>query len=845
MHYTSIVSQKICVIVLLLVFWHYTGALYAQGQTISSTVTQQAKTERQLLEQLGPGYTARIPFVFERKKLLDIVTSIIVTYKKANIILPQKAADLDILNKQLVSYRPARGERVSLDEAWRLINMFLDLIGFSIVKKHSKLYSIVRTGTGILGESSVGREPLPLYINTKPSQLPLGDEHIRYIYYLKNIPVPPQAEAQNSPLTQLFNTLLSPSALKGPGNIPVIYEPKSNGFILTDKASNIASVMHIITELDETGIKEVIEVIPLFNNTAQQVAQVFDTIRKAAGGDIQHIPFIRQDVQSEQIAPFALETRIIANNRDNSLIIMGRENTVSRIREFIQDYLDTPAESGRSILHVYDLQHLDAPSFAKVLQDIVNTQQVASQATAQAQASQPYFQGVRVAAELPQPLVVDPRTQKVSIAEGLGIKEAPDLQQVSTGGNRLIIAATHRDWIQVKKLIEDLDKPQPQVILEMFLADLTIDLVGLLAGTNRIPTEFTTGTSPEYLASHITPVNNVIVIDPLTGIPPSPPNRPALAQDLLQIIGPGDPNTGAPASVATVVSQEPGSLLISFNDPQTPGIWALLQILNRVASDAILSFPFLTTLNNQKSTIELTEERRAAGEAVSTRSGFIIPQINVPARLKIVYTPHLSSDERLSLEIGIAIEQFLASTNLNRVTRYIRTNVNLASGQVLVLGGLTRTLKNEQETYTPLLGRIPIIGALFSRTRKQHTDANLALFVCPTIITPARKAQARAYTKSKTLDIYKQLTCNFETTDQDPITRLFFKRDISQNRLIREHTHSFISEQELDALCLLPAEIKAFEQRKQLLKIPEQRATELKKLLAKRTDIIAHQAVKK
>jgi len=670
---------------------------------------------------------------------------------------------------------------------------------------------------------------LPLYINTDPTKLPKSDERIRYIYYLKNLSVPQGQDIQSSPLTQLFTAFLSPTALKGQGNIPVIYEPKSNGFILVDKASTIASVMHIITELDATGIKEVVEVIRLINNSAQQVAQVFDTIRKAAGGDIQNIPFIRQDVRSEPIAPFALETRIIANAQDNSLIIMGRENTVLRIREFIQDYLDTPAESGKSILHVYDLQYLDAQAFAKVLQNLLATQ-AASQATAGPEFGA-VLQGVQVAAEIPHPLQIEPHTDPVSIAQGLGIQEAPQLDQVKVGGNRLIIAATQRDWHYVKKLIQDLDKPQPQVILEMFLADLTVDIVGLLAGTNRTPTEFISQEGPQYLASHITPVNSVITVTPLTGIPPTPPNPPALAQDLLQVIDPPNPTPTTPLSVGTIVSQEPGSLLISFNDPQTPGIWALLQILNRVGNASILSFPFLTTLNNQKSTIDITEERRAPGESVQTRSGFIIPQVNVPAQFKIVYTPRLSSDDRLSLEIGIGIAEFFPGISLNRFTRYVRTNVNLANGQVLVLGGLKRTVKSEAESLTPILGRIPILGAFFSSFRKQNVDSNITLFVCPTIITPARRAQSHAYTKDKTLSIYQDVTCNFEESDQDPITRLFFKKDISQNRLMRQHTKGFIAAHELDSVCLLPAELREFERQKQLLKNPQQRAAELKKLL--------------
>ncbi len=44
-----------------------------------------------------------------------------------------------------------------------------------------------------------------------------------------------------------------------------------------------------------------------------------------------------------------------------------------------------------------------------------------------------------------------------------------------SGGNRLIIAARNDDWKRIKHLLEQLDKPFPQVFIEVLIADVSID----------------------------------------------------------------------------------------------------------------------------------------------------------------------------------------------------------------------------------------------------------------------------------------------------------------------------------------------------------------------------------
>jgi len=68
------------------------------------------------------------------------------------------------------------------------------------------------------------------------------------------------------------------------------------------------------------------------------------------------------------------------------------------------------------------------------------------------------------------------------------------------------------------------------------------------------------------------------------------------------------------------------------------------------------------------------------------------------------------------------------------ITRQIQTEVELKSGETLVIGGLKRSNRNVSKNRVPILGSLPLIGALFSSTDVVEDDLSLFLFVTFDII---------------------------------------------------------------------------------------------------------------
>ena len=68
------------------------------------------------------------------------------------------------------------------------------------------------------------------------------------------------------------------------------------------------------------------------------------------------------------------------------------------------------------------------------------------------------------------------------------------------------------------------------------------------------------------------------------------------------------------------------------------------------------------------------------------------------------------------------------------ITRQIQTEVELKSGETLVIGGLKRSNRNISKNRVPILGSLPLIGALFSSTDIVEEQSSLFLFVTFDII---------------------------------------------------------------------------------------------------------------
>jgi pilus assembly protein CpaC len=108
------------------------------------------------------------------------------------------------------------------------------------------------------------------------------------------------------------------------------------------------------------------------------------------------------------------------------------------------------------------------------------------------------------------------------------------------------------------------------------------------------------------------------------------------------------------------------------------------------------------------------------------------PTVLENGRINLLVAPEVSEISRESISIGnLNNPTFLPAFTVSRVS----TTVQLAAGQYLVIGGLLRNTSFATVKRFPLLGSIPILGALFRSNEYANEQTELLVLVRPTLVS--------------------------------------------------------------------------------------------------------------
>jgi len=177
---------------------------------------------------------------------------------------------------------------------------------------------------------------------------------------------------------------------------------------------------------------------------------------------------------------------------------------------------------------------------------------------------------------------------------------------------------------------------------------------------------------------------------------------------------------------------------------QTGNIKGIVSALATANKANILSTPRLTVLDNKEAMIQVGQDvPTVTGQVTSSDiTGGTTPSVlqNITYRTTGVILrvkPTINSGGLLTLDISQEVSQPGASGVGGSpiiLTRQINTTVVVAHGQTLALGGLMRETDTVAESKVPLLGDIPLIGNLFKYTAKEKDKTELLVLVTPTIL---------------------------------------------------------------------------------------------------------------
>lgn len=470
--------------------------------------------------------------------------------------------------------------------------------------------------------------------------------------------------------------------------------PTTNSVIITDTGSNIDSVLRLIHELDTEGPQEVMEIIPIVNADAQDIADKINEIFRdeSAAQSASQSAVRRSRVRTAQAEMEDVQSisKVVADERTNSVIMVGTKRSIGKVRALIA-ILDRTMEGVSGMIHVYYLKYANATDIAEVLSNLVtgssSTSSKTSGTTAAAAATQAASGSVHLEGNV-----------KVTADEST---------------NALVITASPKDYSTlVEQVISKLDILRPQVYLEAVIMSLNV---------NKTQTVGVSG-----LGGIINTLAGGTELNAFGGLLPTTPEAISTIASASGGFGGG------------VFSTE--TIDFTLSDGSTASVPKISGIIMALASDTdanVLSTPSIMTMDNEEAQITVGQEVPVpSGTTVSSGvTTFDVTREEVGIILKI--TPQISEDDTVRMKLEQEISSvFTTDTDLGPTmdTKSVSTVVMAKNRQTIVIGGLIDDKATVSTHKVPFLGDIPVLGNLFKTRVSSKEKTNLIVFITPYII---------------------------------------------------------------------------------------------------------------
>jgi len=437
---------------------------------------------------------------------------------------------------------------------------------------------------------------------------------------------------------------------------------------------------------------------------------------------------------------------IVALNNDREVLIADDEDNIRRVKDIIRT-LDSELDTSISEFKLKNLSAIEALRLINSLKSDPNTR-FDKLAVATFQGSNKLiFSGpleiVTRAKRVISQLDLDNNLNENTKVIYLNYSKAEDilkiLKDVSSSFNQeqnidyktvitsheetnsIVIRSNPQTIKTLSSIVEQLDIRRPQVFVEAIIVEISdesakalgVDTIYSGDSTDNIPvalTRFPSTNSPDLLA------------------------LAASADD--------DSNLGASTSAASSLLGTRGLVAGVGNLIEGEDNFAmLLSVLREDQNSNILSTPSAVVMDNEEASLLVGQEIPVTtGESLGTNN---LTPFRTTSReeigIKLEVKPQINEADSVALFIrqevsSIAGSQLPNSSDLITNKREIETTVLADNGEILVLGGLISEDVQESINKVPLLGDLPIIGALFRSSAMSVQEKNLMIFLRPTIL---------------------------------------------------------------------------------------------------------------
>jgi type II secretion system protein D len=388
------------------------------------------------------------------------------------------------------------------------------------------------------------------------------------------------------------------------------------------------------------------------------------------GSELTAVPDDRQDLS------------ITVDNRTNSLLVSGTPLYLDLVEEVVEN-LDALEANEREVF-AYPLRNATALDVAAVLTTFVDQEQ--------------------------QKLLGTLSPDQLGSASRLLEREVTIVGDEKS--NTVLVSASPRYMDRVRQMIFELDVDPPQVLIQVLLAEISLD------------------GSLEW------------------GVDARFQSDPMGSQNVI---------LGASSSLASAFLPTLG--LPSFS-VSGDNFTLLLKALESQGRIQVLSNPSIMAANNQPARIQIGENiGRASSSSLSDGGtqqttvefldiGVILsvtPSINPDGFVRMLIEPEITDLTNETIQVS----EDLAVPILTK--RTASTTVTVRDGQTIVIGGLIQDMYEIRKNKVPILGDIPLLGLLFQSEFEDSRKIELIIVLTPHVITsPAEYARIDELTRRET-----------------------------------------------------------------------------------------------
>jgi len=367
------------------------------------------------------------------------------------------------------------------------------------------------------------------------------------------------------------------------------------------------------------------------------------------------------------------EPQVVVTESTNSLLVNATAEQHAQIATII-NYVDSKIPEEEMPYRIYPLENSSPKHVADILQQLIQEETIDKEG------------------KIEKPIK---KEEQITIV--------PDPNTFS-----LVVHANKKNQEWIKNLTESLDKRRPQVLIDVTLVEIT-----------RTDTfEYDLG----LIASAQEAVIGNIGIEPIHRID----SRSRVEGGFNQLDQDGNPT---------------GQTKAFYSDEK---VQALLTAIKRKNYGRVLAKPKILVDDGQQGDISTTDETTYLKESIQVPDqGSPITTRDfepIEAKIQLQITPHISEGDLLRLDVHLSREDFGTRPGEgappDKATSQVTTTVFVPDKHTVILGGLVKLNQSKGGSKVPILGDVPLIGAIFRSVDNSDVEKKLYVFLKANVVRP-------------------------------------------------------------------------------------------------------------